>query len=585
MMRFCRECGKELNEGHSHCIYCGTPLPKSDVNEKANVQKEPMPKKKKIILGSVIGVLILLVSLHMWADKHFSYESVEKRFEAAVEESNIKKITKLVTHEDGSSISKNEAKAFASLIETEGNSYVEELTHIRLDGKLLGIYDSYKVEVVDQFATYDNFVEGLSFEFNEEEFPIHEENDGSITYGPLAPGEYTVQATFMNDSEETSQEDTFTAASSYGEYTWIDMEIPISMVHFYLESDYDFELSGSYIQVNDEKYTIKADGESEEMGPFMMDGSVHANVVTNMPWGEVVSDDILVDDSYMYVHAPIISDENYDDITTLLVNFGDEYVDALANKTTKSLTLATDHLKDYITSEFIEDTYYTGQFQELQIDKDSASINYTDDTEALTIDARYVVNKATHSLEDAPDLYEDEYTWNVSLVFNDDEEEWLVHSLMYTDMWTEDSALDVIAGSNTLYGPSDEVVETAQTDNMDAEMEKFMIDYTVASVQAINQRNFGHMSSYITEDGPRRKEADEYIDYLESKEIFEEWIDTELESLEEVDDHSWEVTVLETFDIIKPDSTDEKSYRTKVIVKEIDGKYYVDELIETNLIE
>lgn len=585
MMRFCKECGKELNEGHSHCIHCGTPSPKSDVNEKMNVQKEPMPKKNKIILGSVIGALVLLVSLHMWANNHFSYESVEKRFEAAIEEGNIKKITNLVIHEDGSSISKNEAEAFASLIETGGNAYIEELTYIRLDGKLLGMYDSYKVEVVDQFATYDNFVEGLSFEFNAEEFPIYERNDGSITYGPLAPGEYTVQATFMNDSEETSQEDTFTAASSYGEYTWIDMEIPISMVHFYVENDYDFESLDAYVLVNDEKYTIQTDGESDEMGPFMMDGSVHANVVTNMPWGKIVSDDIPVDDSYMYVYAPMISDENYDDITTLLVGFGEEYIDALANKTTKSLTLATDDLKDQLTFDFIEDTYYTGQFQELHIDKDSVSINLTDDTEALTIDARYVVNNATHSLEDVPELYEDEYTWNVSLVFNDDEEEWLVHSLMYTDMWTEDSALDVFAGSNTLYGPGEEVVQTAQAENMAAEMERFMIDYTVASVDAINQRNFGILSSYITEDGPRRKEADEYIDYLESKEIYEEWIDTELENIEEVDDQSWEVTVLETFDIIKPDSTDEKSYRTKVIVKEIDGEYYVDELIETNVIE
>lgn len=585
MNRFCRECGKEMNEEHSHCIHCGTPFHEDKAPAEVSVQKEPMSKKNKIISGSIISVIVLLISLHVWANNHFSYESVEKRFEAAVEENNTKKITKLVTHEDGSSISKKEAEAFASLVKTGGNVYLKELTNIFLDGKVLGMYDSYKVEVLDQFVTYDNFVEGLSFEFNEEEFPVYEKNDKSITYGPLAPGEYTVEATFKDASDETSIEDTLTVASSFGEHTWLDMNIPISMVHFYVENYYDFKTSDAYILVNDEEYNISADGETDEIGPFIIDGSQQVNVVVNMPWGEIVSDDIDIDESYMYVRAALISKEDYQDVTKSLVSFGDEYLDALANKTTKPLTLATDRFKEDITYDFNEDIYYTGQFQELLVDKDSISINIEDDTQELTIDARYVIKDDMHSLVDAPELYEEEYTWKVHLVFNDDQEKWLIHSLMYTDIWTEDSALEVLAGSNILYGPGEEVVQTAQTNSLEEEMKEFMIDYTIASVDAINGRYFGHVSNYITEEGPRRKEAEEYIDYLDSKDIYEEWIDTELESVEEVDEHSWKVTVVETFEIIKPDSSNENSYRTEVIVKMIDDAYYVDELLQTNIIE
>src|SRR5690625_356757 len=109
-----------------------------------------------------------------------------------------------------------------------------------------------------------------------------------------------------------------------------------------------------------------------------------------------------------------------------------------------------------------------------------------------------------------------------------------------------------------------------------------VFDYTSASIEAINYRDFDLVSTYIEKDGPRYKEADDYIDYLDSKDIYEEWYGSELEKVEKEDDDIWKVTVIEEFEIIKPDSSDIKKFRTILIIKQIDNEFYVNKLTETN---
>lgn len=582
MKNFCRECGEELNKESEFCKHCGTPQSKSKPQETVPVNKTPMTKKKKVMWGSIIGVIIILISFHLWADSYFSKESTQKRYENAVTKQDTGKITNLILHENGSSISEEEAKAFVELIKKSGKSYLNELTSVTYDGKFLGLYDSYKIEIVDQYAYYDNFVDGLTIEFNGEAIPTFEQNGEYITYGPLAPGIYKTEAKFSGDYGETSTEDSLTLDHSYREETYIDMDIPISMVQFYVENYKEFDLSNAYITLNDEKINLLEGGETKELGPFIIDGSQVINLVVQMPWGEVTSEDISIDESHMSINADLISSKQYKEVVETLKHFGDQYLNAFADKSTEPLSSTTDDFKKDIENRFDNDYYFTGKLVGLQIDKESMTVNNSSKTPEINIYTNYIFEKDEHELTEDPELEESDNPWIVSLSYNEKDKKWLINDIEYTYNWGGDDSLEVIEGSNTLHGPSEETVKAEKEKSFETVIEERIRNYTAASIEAINMRDFYYMESFLTKAGPRKKEAEDYIDYLESKDIYEDFYSAELEKVEQVDDTTWKATYIEEIEIIKPDSSAVKKFRTIINLKLVDGEYYVDQLLKTD---
>lgn len=112
-----------------------------------------------------------------------------------------------------------------------------------------------------------------------------------------------------------------------------------------------------------------------------------------------------------------------------------------------------------------------------------------------------------------------------------------------------------------------------------------MYDFYEASVDSINERDFSIVAGFVTADGPRRPEARKYIDYLDSKGIYQEFYNSKLEKAESIGDNTWKVTTTEEYLIIHPNSSSEQNFRTINNVKLVDGKLLVDELIDTKGID
>src|SRR5699024_12487732 len=75
LKRFCTECGKEAGAEDRICVYCGTPLEdapaaQSDHQPTQKEPKVPMPKKKRIMLYSVIGLLVIIDGVSIWANTY-----------------------------------------------------------------------------------------------------------------------------------------------------------------------------------------------------------------------------------------------------------------------------------------------------------------------------------------------------------------------------------------------------------------------------------------------------------------------------------------------------------------------------------
>lgn len=631
MEKFCRECGKEIKSSYKVCIHCGTPIKTSDdtpyeviseeeqqvssesgtdgespasgadeqeseevsgtesesptdeqTSDATKPKKQPMSKKQKLIWRIVAGIAVLLIGFSMWVNNYYSPESVQKRFTAAVTDQDNKKVKKLMLHEDDSAISIHEADAVIALADEQGISAVLQLTTVVHNGKFLGVFDTHKIMAVDQYVYYDT-IEGLSFTFNGKEISEHESDEEIVVYGPLSPGIYHVEAMFESDYGEMTMEESVTFNSEVpGHYSWINMDVPIERVVFHVDN-YDFvDPSHTYVQFNDEKFPISEYGETEAVGPFVVDGSQQVNVIVEAPWGEVESEPFSVDDMYVIVSAEAITTNQFKDIRTVVEDFGEQYIQTFADKSTKPLTTATAELKDDFKEEFDYYDVFSGQLDTIAVDEQSLSTIYNG-TYITGLFVQYGVQADYHEPGKKPKLTEELWTWELNLTYDPDDETWLI--IRNDDVWDADSfePTETWDGAGKLYSPSEKAVAKAKEKPLeDDDLEQFIFDYTEASVDAINDRNFSLMSQYVTKEGPRHDEARDYIDYLDSKDIYEEWYGSELENVEEIDEDIFKVTVTEEFEIIRPDKTDVTTFRTVLIIKYIDNQFYVDELIETN---
>lgn len=593
MKRFCKECGKEAAPEHKICIHCGTPLPPlneepkpsevtSNKRSSHNEQKPKMSKKKKGLL-SVVGVIaVLMIGFSVWAQNYQSPESVYKRFVEAATEKDVNGLQSLVVHENGAKATKGEAQALIKLIEEEGEYALDQLFVIEPSGKFLYIFEANKAIAIDQYAYYSDPVEGLTFAFNEYEPNLRKNK----MYGPLIPGMYNVLATFKGEYGETSKEGEVTLANEYGDESPIDIEVNIAEVTFHVENFEAIDAEKSHVLIDDEKVKLTDDGSTEPVGPFILDGSQKAITVATLPWGEVESEPVAISEKEISLNADLLSKEDFAAVSDLLVNFGEENAKVLANKSAKELTNVSDAVKKTMNEKIDnnlsnDDLFYTGELVQVDIDRRSAEPLGSDTGPKLTIDTQYTYKEAYHEIDEDPELSESDIIYSVVTGYDEEEESWFIENIDGNYGFSFE-ATDTIEGSEKLYGPSEESVKSAKDATMNEEMASFITDYTQANVKAINMADFSYVEEYIAKDGPRTKEASEYIDYLDSKNITEDYIDSEVESIKETDDKTWEVTLLESFTINKEDSSEDKDYRTKVIVKEIDGELFVHELIETN---
>ena len=586
MNQFCLECGTPIVEGDSRCRNCGAALSVQQKEEVVAVvtPKTPLSKKQKIVWGSIGVLAAIIIGFSLWANSYFSPESVGKRFNSAVESENAEKISKLVIHEDGTTITTAEAEAYLKLIKEEGKKSVEKLSTIVQHGKYLGMYKKHFVQTKDQFVYYNNYVDGLTITFNGEEIKESKRKKTEVTFGPLSPGVYDVEGIFEGKYGTSSNEDSVTLYTNNRDPYWLYLDLPIADVVFVIEDHWDLNASDSYILVNGEKI-VTDEGTSEPVGPFLIDGSQKAKAVVTFPWGEVTSAEVSIDSGYVYITPTIISNDEYTKITNVLKTYGEQYVEALASNSTTPFTTITEEMKqeflrtfDYNTS---NNVYMSGSFEKLLVDKNSLSFVNDDDDMGIEIDARYYFQMDYHGLTEEPDLDERYDDVNVVLYYDKNSSEWKINNAGWAGFWYFEET-DEFEGSKVLHKPSDEMIAEEKSKLFNKEIENFMVRFREYSVYAINSRYFSYVKDFHTSSGPSGKEASEYIEYLESKGITEEHLETHLEKLEEVDGTTWKVTTIDRYRIFTEDSTNEKKFRTVTVIKRVDDSFQVHELISSD---
>jgi len=578
MSRFCLECGQQLNEDDIVCTNCGTKLPQETVTP-----KQPLSKKQKVLYGIITGIAVLLIGFTIWGKAHFSEETTSKRFVEALSTSDTKELQSIVVRENGKAINKQEAKAMLKLAELEGGSAVESLSAILQHGKWLGLFKIYKVQVIDQYAYYEGPLKGLSFTFNSADIKEESRNKESVSYGPLAPGIYEVDVTFEGTYGKGSSKSELHAYSPSGEVSWINVELPLGNVIFEVANYSSEVMLNARILINDEEITVDEYGETEAIGPILFDGTQHAKLVVQYPWGEVTTEEMTIESEYQQIEAAILSKDEAKIVLDTLKQYGEEYIEAKTKRSTSLFTTTTKSFNESFTENIAEplienELFITGKFDQLDVDENSVYV-LDDSEQGIAIEAEFTFMEDSHSLLDTPSISESVYTCDVKLIYDESEKKWFIQNstLTYSDIATTKT----ISGSGTIHQPSSDAVQKEKERLLKNELQSFFEYYVSQSVNAINARDFSYVENLMTDDGPRKKEAKDYIVYLESKGITEQFIDVTVEKVEAVGTNIWQVTTTDEFIIYNPDGSKNKKYTTVVTIKQVDGDWLVHELLST----
>jgi len=577
MKIFCQECGNPLKSEDVVCKDCGT-----RIIQPQKVSKNPMTKKQKTYFSIIGAIIVILIGFSVWSNSYYSKESTSKRFTEAIGQKDAKSLANLIVHEDGSKIIPIEAEALAKLVEREGKRSIEDYFSIQPHGKFLGVFQKHKVEMINQYAYFEGPLKPLTFQFNKKVVKEEDRGDDFVLFGPLSPGIYDVETKFENEFGKGLTTSEIYMWNSEGDQTWIPVELPIVEVMFEVENYSNSVMKNVSVIVNEVEIPVDVEGVTEFIGPILLDGTQKAKIVVEYPWGEVASENMMIDSEHQYLSATIFTKEQETEIANLFLQFGEELAKAKATNSIDVFTTITDDNKEIIQDQMLNyyinnDVYYSGQIE--QMNMDANLVELLEDRPALYVNAELEYKEANYSITETPEFESQLYPFVFEITYDEQQKKWLIQSEY--ERGYVDNPTHVLKGSGTVHEPNGEKITTAKVEHVKNELDVFMESYVYASVDAINYHSIAYVENLMTKDGPAVKESEDYISYLEEKDISEEVLSISVEKVEEKDIDLWEVTYIAEYRIFYPDKELVKKFNTVTTVKKVDGQWLAHELIST----
>lgn len=408
MKRFCLECGKEALSSDDMCTECGRPLEslEPESTEKiVQVQRRPIPRINKWGLVIVALLFALLVVGYKFGVSYTSAENTLKRFYDAAINQDTKTLGELVEFEGGIQLSNGELEAIAHYAKHSLNDFTKSvglseeesedyLYTAKQTGKVLGLFDGYKIRVKQQYVSAPLPVAELGYTLNGEKLKITEE-DGRAVIGPIAPGIYELEAAYHGAFMDFAQSEEIEVLERFGETVYADMEMEIRHVNFELAAT---DPTKSSLVIGDNQMAFTASGFIESVGPLLLDGSIQGKVVTDYPWGTIESDAFEVDSSSMYLETSGLNSEVEDRIAKTILAYGEEYIVAHAAADAGEMKAITnewrEELQDIYDYGRVHGVFYSGQLEEVQINFEEATLKSEADQLTFFIPTSFLTKEA-----------------------------------------------------------------------------------------------------------------------------------------------------------------------------------------------
>lgn len=614
MKKFCSNCGYANSEKDNVCVDCGKRFEQaSDDSTKTVVKtaspKKPVPFKTKLIAGVVFALLVSVFGFYSWGTKAASSDTTVSKFFEALRAEDAESLAKYVILSNQEEMSVSEATAFIELYKGLGPDELDSMATLVKTGKIAGVFDTHKIMLTAQKLTYEFPYPGLELSLNEELIPSVQTDDGYYTFSGVAAGNY--EAEFLYDDGETSFQYPFNLTvenqddSAYETEIW--EEIPLGTTIFTVNVFEQTPVYESKVLINDQELALNEFGQTEEAGPFLLDGSSTAKAVVDFPWGSVESEETAIDGESINIQIPGFGEELEKHLIERYALFVEERIQALATHDSSVYTTLNEGLLKNAKSEVADmkeyGSFFKGSVEEIDFAENFIILMHEQDS--ILMEGAAILNGAHYNndypSEDIPEVEEIGKRFQVTFSYDENLKEWFVENFdeiagydggfegqtiegskkFYETKGSSNSAKPVEEDSDT--SEEDAVVneEKEETANLSEEIESFMNQYNDSSVIAMNSGDFAQVSYFISEDGPKWAESKDYVDYIFEKGITEEHLGTTIENVETVDDTYIKVTSIDRYIIHGTEKTSEKAFRTTNILKKNGDSWLVYELTST----
>lgn len=478
-MKACEKCGNEVKENNKFCEKCGAPVTGDIISKKVSLKKQSEPKqpkpkqeadeklnkKKKVLAGIVILILIFLFTTYKIGESITGKDKVIDKFMTAISEKNITELQKIIKSSDSRlEINEENLRPLIAYID-ENPSYFEQLSkymrgqyqnsnqsirnknqsasvfsngnnsniiELKKNGKKFLIYDNYEFVMKPFFVNIHNNYKDAVIYINGKEVGKSDSDDFSKEYGPFAPGKYIVKAVYN------------------GKYTTIEAENEIDLISDEFSDGKVFEcdlyLEGRYVYIdtnyNDAKIIINGEDSGlsvdeinkEGLGP--VDDTTKIQLSRDFPWGTGSSEEIIVGESDTYINIEVntVNDVVREGIIVTINNFLTEDIAALKSRDpSKYSNLMEPELsmrKSAIDNMINWEEFYEGEAKGAAYDLDSLNIYEEKGIYCANIVGLYNY-EGTYYYKDSemPELKENQIYWNYQLKYDKNNDKWQIYNV------------------------------------------------------------------------------------------------------------------------------------------------------------
>lgn len=498
-MKYCKHCGKEIQETAKFCNHCGKSLvdhmpsdkekpvdankeniatnaqtsstetedePQEErvtpAQEKKAVPAKQKPKSKGLkfgLIGAAI-IFILLIGTYFVGKSATSASKLLKNFEIAIEENDVETLSSMLTvnHKE-LELTDESIEAFIQLFESKPSELTYLMNHLKSqintdyvspvgmspvdvikDGKAFIFFDNYTFSLNPVYIKVATNYKDTNIIINGEVLATSDSDNFNEDVGPLIPGEYVVEAV-LDTGVFHLQEEEKVQAMDPGFSQYVNLHLDGQDVSFNLSTNRYNDLKSIILHINgkETEYNI---AKNDRVGPLLIDGSMNVSFEAELPWGTVRTNDLPIEDRYMDFNLGD-SEEFKESIMDIIVSFNNQYLEAFTDANPDAMTVVTDQIVESIMEDIIHNIYVETEYEAIFHGVDFYTESFIlkqdyDGNWTTTVDTITYFEEGFFEEGEKPKLEKIEEERRYELVYDKKSSEWIVYDLGYSGTMEKD---------------------------------------------------------------------------------------------------------------------------------------------------